>query len=150
MTGNPAPGTVELIAHYVRDLSFEHPNAPYSLMTPQDAVPVVDVQVSFRQIEAHIFESFITITASAKAGDVPVAVIELSYAGTYRLPDTSAEDRERFLLVDAPRDLFPFARALIGLVTQCAGIPPLLITAPGFRESYRISSQQNLIKQAAG
>jgi preprotein translocase subunit SecB len=150
MTGTPAPGTVEMVAHYVRDLSFEHPNAPHSLMTAKDAVPEADVQVSFRQIEAHTFESFITITASAKAGDVAVALVELSYAGTYRLPDISAEARERFLLVDAPRDLFPFARALIGLVTQCAGIPPLLISAPDFQESYRISSQQNLIKQAAG
>lgn len=149
MTGSNASGTVDLVAHYVRDLSFEHPNAPHSLVTAKDAVPVARVDVSYRQIDATNFESFITITASAKAGDVTVAIIELTYAGTYRLPDVPADLRETFLMVEAPRELFPFARALIGLVTQCAGIPPLLIASPDFAESYRISREQKLKKQAA-
>lgn len=150
MTATHMPGTVELVAHYVRDLSFEHPNAPHSLMTAKDAVPYADVRVSYRQIDAVAFETFITITASAKTADITVAVVELSYAGTYRLPDFEAELRERFLMVDAPRDLFPFARALIGLVTQCAGIPPLLIATPNFQESYRVLLEQKLVQQAAG
>lgn len=150
MTSRHVPGTVELLAHYVRDLSFEHPNAPHSLQTSRSAVPVADVRVSYRQIDAVTFECFITISASAKAADVTVAVVELSYAGTYRVPEMMPELRERFLMVDAPRDLFPFARALIGLVTQLAGIPPLLIATPDFQESYRVSLEQSLVKQAAG
>jgi preprotein translocase subunit SecB len=143
-----SPATIELVAHYVRDFSFEHPNAPYTLQNARDAVPSADVQVSYRQLDADTFETFITITASAKTGDAVVAVVECSYAGTYRVPAVIAEMREAFLMVDAPRDLFPFARALIGMVTQAAGIPPLLIATPNFADSYRISQQQTLERQA--
>jgi preprotein translocase subunit SecB len=143
-----SPATIELIAHYVRDFSFEHPNAPYSLQTARDAVPTADVQVSYRQLDADTFEAFLTITASARAADSVVAVVECSYAGTYRIPPVIAEMREAFLMVDAPRDLFPFARALIGMVTQAAGIPPLLIATPNFADSYRISQQQTLERMA--
>jgi preprotein translocase subunit SecB len=143
-----SPATIELVAHYVRDFSFEHPNAPYTLQNARDAVPSADVQVSYRQLDADTFETFITITASAKTGDAVVAVVECSYAGTYRIPAVIAEMREAFLMVDAPRDLFPFARALIGMVTQAAGIPPLLIATPNFADRYRISQQQTLERQA--
>jgi preprotein translocase subunit SecB len=143
-----SPATIELVAHYVRDFSFEHPNAPYTLQNARDAVPSADVRVSYRQLDADTFETFITITASAKTGDAVVAVVECSYAGTYRVPAVIAEMREAFLMVDAPRDLFPFARALIGMVTQAAGIPPLLIATPNFADSYRISQQQTLERQA--
>ena len=106
------------------------------------------MRVSYRQLDADTFETFITITASAKTGDAVVAVVECSYAGTYRIQAVIAEMREAFLMVDAPRDLFPFARALIGMVTQAAGIPPLLIATPNFADSYRISQQQTLERQA--
>lgn len=142
------PATIELVAHYVRDFSFEHPNAPHSLASARDAIPTADVQVSYRQLDANTFETFLTITASAKAGELVVAVIECSYAGTYRVPPVYSELREAFLMVDAPRDLFPFARALIGMVTQAAGIPPLLIATPNFGESYRISREQIMAREA--
>jgi preprotein translocase subunit SecB len=138
------PGTIQLVAHYLRDFSFEHPNAPYTLRDAHSAVPTADVQVTYRQLEADVFEVSLTITASAKAGDALVAVVECSYAGTYRVPLMEAEMREAFLMVDAPRDLFPFARAAIGLVTQLAGIPPLLLQGPDFSESYRMSRQQKI------
>lgn len=149
MTGTAGSGTIELLAQYVRDLSFEHPNAPHSLNHAQDAVPSVDVRVTYRQIDATTFESLLTVVASAKAGDVVVAVIEVTYAGTYRVPAVVSEMREAFLMVNAPRDLFPFARAIIGLITQSAGIPPLLVAAPDFQDTYRRSLEKNLVPQAA-
>jgi preprotein translocase subunit SecB len=152
MTTQP-PGTIQIVAHYLRDFSFEHPNAPYSLRGAHEAVPTADVQVTYRQLEADVFEVILTITASAKAGDVVVAVIECSYAGTYRVPLMEPEMREAFLMVDAPRDLFPFVRGVIGLVTQLAGIPPLLLQGPDFTESYRVSRQQRIeqsLREASG
>jgi preprotein translocase subunit SecB len=136
MTGT-ANGPIELVAQYVRDLSFEHPNAPHSIDNAHTAVPAVDIEVSYRQIDATNFESSLSITGSIKSGDEVVAVVELSYAATYRIPAMAAELRETFLMVDAARELFPFARALVGMVTQAAGIPPLYISAPNFQEAYR-------------
>lgn len=138
---SPATGPVELLAQYLRDLSFEHPDAPHSLSHAGDAVPSVEVDVTYRQIDANVFETLLSITASAKAKEMTLAIIELTYAGTYRLPPVPAEMRESFLMVEAPRDLFPFARAIIGMVTQTAGIPPLLIASPNFADVYRASRE---------
>lgn len=139
-----ASGPIELLAQYLRDLSFEHPDAPHSLNHAGDAVPSVDVDVTFRQIDANVFETQINITATVKAKEMTLAIIELTYAGTYRLPPVAAEIRESFLMVEAPRDLFPFARAIIGMVTQTAGIPPLLIASPNFADVYRASREAKL------
>jgi preprotein translocase subunit SecB len=147
MTSTDAPPTIALLAQYVRDLSFEHPDAPHSLKYASDAVPTVDVEVTYRQLEADVFETILKVTASAKTADKTVAIVELSYGGTYRVPPVVSEMRESFLMVDAPKDLFPFARAIIGLVTQMAGIPPLLIAAPDFANSYRMSLQRSLNAQ---
>ncbi|MBM3546921.1 MAG: protein-export chaperone SecB [Alphaproteobacteria bacterium] len=150
MSDTPAPpGAVVLLHHYVRDMSFEHPDAPYSFKDAHEAKPLVDVQVTYRQLDAHTFETQLTITASAKREDMVVAVIELSYAGTYRLPAIPHELREVFLMVEAPRELFPFARALIGLVTMQAGIPPLLIVAPNFQDTYRRMNEDRLKSEGA-
>jgi preprotein translocase subunit SecB len=147
MTSTDAPPTIALLAQYVRDLSFEHPNAPHSLNYATEAKPHVEVDVTYRQLEADLFESILRVTASAKTEDKTVAVIELSYGGTYRVPPVATEMREHFLMVDAPKDLFPFARAIIGLVTQMAGIPPLLIGTPDFADTYRMSLQERFNAQ---
>jgi len=150
MTGTSRPGAVELVHHYVRDMSFEHPNAPYSLMHAKDAVPEANVEVTYRQLDVVNFESELIITGAAKAGDTVVAVVELSYAGAYRMPDMPTELIEQFLLVDAPRELFPFARALIALITLQAGIPPLMVVAPNFQDSYRRMYAERAEKEKAG
>jgi preprotein translocase subunit SecB len=149
MTGAPPSGTIELIHHYVRDLSFEHPNAPHSLIRAKDAVPFIDVQITYRQIDGEHFEALLSITGSVKADDMVVAIVELSYAGIYRFSAMPAELCESFLMVEAPRELFPFARALIALVTLSAGVPPLMIVPPNFQDTYRRMNEQRLLDQKA-
>jgi preprotein translocase subunit SecB len=149
MTGTSAPSTIQLLHQYVRDFSFEHPNAPHSLTSTENVSTTADVEVTYRQLDGFTFESSMKITASAKTGNAVIAVVELLYAGLYRLPELPTQIRESFLMLDAPRDLFPFARALIVMVTQAAGIPPIVVSAPNFQETYRRLGEKRIQEQQA-
>ena len=60
-----------------------------------------------------------------------------------RVPD---DEVEHLMLTEAPRHLFPFARAIVGDVTRDGGFPPLLINPIDFEELYqhRVETDRNL------
>jgi preprotein translocase subunit SecB len=63
-------------------------------------------------------------------------MIELSYGGLFGLRNFPEEALGPFLLVEAPRLLFPFARQIIAESTQHAGFPPLLLDGIDFGAAY--------------
>jgi preprotein translocase subunit SecB len=128
-------GTIELVSHYLKDLSCENPQAPFSVNVAGQLEPKVDVHVTFRQLNRVGFETELRVTATGSRGAEPVILIELTYAGTYLMPAIPSEFIESFLLSEAPRELFPFVRALIVLITQNSGHAPLIVHTPNFAET---------------
>lgn len=121
---------------YVKDLSFEVPDAPQIYTTLRAAPRVdinLDVQVRRVQDGQNIFE--VTLTIKADATEQPtngaagnrVFLAELAYAGVFTVsgvPDTAVEP---ILLVECPRLLFPFARNILADITRDGGFPPVLL-----------------------
>jgi preprotein translocase subunit SecB len=123
---------------YVKDLSFENPRAPQSLIEQTQPQLSLNVQVSNRQFDAKTFEVTLSIEASAKtANDEPLFMLELVYAGTVSLGDVPQEAVGPLLLIETPRLLFPFARAVVANTTREAGFPPLNIAPVDFVTLYR-------------
>lgn len=122
---------------YVKDLSFEVPNAPaiYTTLRSQPAVNInLDVQARRIQDGQDVFEVTLMIRAEATeptatngADAKPVFIIELSYCGVFTLNGVPEESIEPVLLVECPRLLFPFARNLLSDVTREGGFPPVLL-----------------------
>ena len=137
-----------LIMHgqYIKDLSFENPRAPQSLIEQKQPQLTLNVNVATRQFEARTFEVTLTIEASANTPEKePLFVLELVYAGTVSLGEgVPQEHYGPLLLIETPRLLFPFARAIVANATREAGFPPLNIAPVDFFALY----QQQL--QAAG
>ena len=125
---------------YIKDLSFENPNAPQSLLAgtapPQIAVNV-DVQV--RRLGDTLFEAALRLSATAKQGEQTNFVVELVYAGVFVLNNIPPEHLEGVLLVECPRLLFPFARRIIADATRDGGFPPLMLDPIDFMDLYRRS-----------
>src|SRR5437764_13880968 len=69
-------------AQYIKDLSFENPRAPQSLVQ-QKAQPEVslDVDVKARNLGPDLFEVLLTVSASAKAENETVFIVQLTYCG---------------------------------------------------------------------
>lgn len=140
---NVPPMTIN--AHYLKDLSFENPKAPHSLMqmtSPPDIQ--VDVNVDAAPLQDNSFEVSLTITGEATSNGETVFVIELTYAGVFTLNNLPAEHHGPMLLIEAPRLLFPFARRVIADATGEGGYPPLAIQPIDFLALYQqhVASQQ--------
>ena len=80
----------------------------------------------------------LTLEASAQTPEKePLFMLELVYAGTVTLGDVPQEAFGPLLLIETPRLLFPFARAVVANATREAGFPPLNIAPVDFVALYR-------------
>jgi len=125
-------------AQYVKDLSFENPRAPQSLLqTAQQPEVQVGVDVKVQNIAPNIYEVVLTVHTDAKAANERVFLVELAYAAIVTLNNVAEPDLPRALLVETPRLLFPFARAIIANATREGGFMPLLLNPIDFAEVAR-------------
>ena len=129
---------------YIKDLSFENPRAPQSLIEQKQPQLTLNVNVSTRQFDPKTFEVTLTIEASAQTQEKePLFVLELVYAGTVTLGDVPQDAYGPLLLIETPRLLFPFARAIVANATREAGFPPLNIAPVDFVALYRQQLEAN-------
>lgn len=129
---------LRILTQYVRDLSFENPNAPRLLgpLTDQPQIGVrVDVNVQ-RYSDAD-FEVMLSISIDAKSKEDVMFLVELQYCGLFRLTNIPADSLEPMLLIECPRQIFPFARRIIADVTRDGGFPPLMIDPIDFVGLYQ-------------
>lgn len=138
-----APMTIH--AQYIKDMSFENPLSPGSLMTLEKSPRIdLNVMVKMRQLEDRAFEVALIMAADARNADSNDALflIELVYCAVVSLGDVPQEAYGPLLLIETPRLLFPFARALIANTTRDAGFPPLQVAPVDFVALYRQQQEQ--------
>jgi preprotein translocase subunit SecB len=134
----PVANPLTLHGQYIKDLSFENPRAPQSLIEQKQPQLTLNVNVATRQFEARTFEVSLTLEASAQTPEKdPLFMLELVYAGTVTLGEVPQEAFGPLLLIETPRLLFPFARAIVANATREAGFPPLNIAPVDFVALYR-------------
>ena len=98
----------------------------------------MNVDVRTNQLAERSFEVVLNVKADAKSGEDQAFLAELSYAGVVNLPeDVKPEHRAPLLLIEVPRMLFPFARAVIAEASRNGGFPPLLIQPIDFADLFR-------------
>lgn len=142
--GGTAPASdtrrqVVISIQYVKDLSFENPRAPQSLLQQQQGPPPevqINVDVKAGTLAPDIYEVIMTLRADAKHGADSVFVVELVYGAVVTLPNTPPDDIPVALMVETPRQMFPFARAILADVTRDGGFTPLLLNPVDFNEIF--------------
>lgn len=142
------PGTaqgaphVQVHAQYVKDLSFENPNAPHSLANQSTAPKIeVSVDVGARGLSADQFEVELRITAHADQEEQKAFVVEVLYAGVFTLHNMDQSLLKQICLIECPRLLFPFARRIVADATRDGGFPPLLLEPIDFAALYQQSAE---------
>jgi preprotein translocase subunit SecB len=147
------PLTVNI--QYIKDLSFEVPNAPAVFTQLRSAPEIainIDVQASKLQDGASIFEVVLLIRVEATmprgaaangapAPGAPVFVAELAYGGVFTLTNLPETAIEPVLLVECPRILFPFARNIVADTTRDGGFPPVLLQPIDFVQMWQARRQ---------
>jgi preprotein translocase subunit SecB len=125
-----------IVAQYVKDLSFENPNAPGVYQANE--TPKIDVQFNIGSDAAGegVWEVILKMDVSAKLEQGTAFQVELTYAGLFALTNVPDQQREAFLLVEAPRLLFPFARRILADAVRDGNFPPLMLEPIDFGALY--------------
>lgn len=138
--GNPNDGqpNLSVLTQYVKDQSFENPDAPRSL-GPRRTAPQINIgiNVSANPLDEEDFEVELRLEGRATDGEQVLFIAELLYAGIFRISNVPKEQLAPTLMIECPRLLFPFARQILADMTRNGGFPPLLIDPVDFTALYR-------------
>ncbi|MDJ0614332.1 MAG: protein-export chaperone SecB [Rhizobiaceae bacterium] len=134
---------MNVLAQYIKDLSFENPHAPNSLR-PREKNPEINININVNPnpLSETDFEVELKLEAKASDGDEVLFNVELVYAGIFRLVGIPQEAMQGAVLVECPRMLFPFARQIMAEATRNGGFPPLMIDPVDFAQLFRQRLEQ--------
>jgi preprotein translocase subunit SecB len=147
--GDLIEAPLTLRGQYIKDFSFESPNAPDILSAPlSDPQINIDVNIDLNKMDSspsdtEDFEVGLSIRADAKASGKQAFLLEITYAGVFGLGKEIPEEQQHpILMIECPRLLFPFARQIIATMTQDGGFMPLLLQPIDFAGIYEQQAQQ--------
>ena len=145
-----AQAGLQIMVQYVRDLSFENPGAP-NFAAGQNPEIGVNANVGARKLSDTDYEVGLKFRIEAKSpaegtgeseGDGEESlqfIAELEYCGVFRLMNIPEADIKPVLLIEAPRQLFPFARRVLADATRDGGYPPIMLDPIDFMALYQQS-----------
>jgi preprotein translocase subunit SecB len=132
--GGTAP-MVQIVAQYVKDLSFENPCMGINIRQPQIDFNV-DLQAR-RVQDGGPFEVLLKIRVQAEQEEKTLFLLEIAYGGLFLLDRIPEEAIQPILFIECPRLLFPFVRRVIADLVSDGGLPPLMIEPIDFAQLYR-------------
>jgi preprotein translocase subunit SecB len=145
------PTQIGVNAQYIKDFSFENPSAP-QIFAPAPKPPELNmgVNVRTRPLAEKTHEVLLMLRLEAKFDDKTAFIAELTYGGMFTLPAAAEEQIKALLLVECPRLLFPFARAIMADAIRDGGFPQILITPIDFEALYQANKNNVGTMTAAG
>ena len=137
-----------ILTQFVRDLSFEN---PADGRAPQGRPDLnVNVNVDVKKLDQeNLFRTALKIKATAASENAPLFVVDLEYAGVFEITNADDNLTQQLLLIEAPRQLFPFARRIVADVTRDGGYPPLMLDPIDFIALYRQQMERLAAQEAA-
>ncbi len=136
----PAVPRMQILAQYVRDMSFENVLVQKGV-AQSEIQPDVQVAVSLDARKRSVANQYdiilkFKVTNRNKASGDTLFLLELEYGGTFHVEGVPEEQLHPYLLIECPRMLFPFVRRIISDLTRDGGFPPLNVDNVDFRALY--------------
>lgn len=132
---------ITIHAQYLKDMSFECPNSPAMLINQEQSPGIsVDLKVnaeSMADFKENSYEVSVVIVVKAEGATGTAFIVDLTYAGLFTIGGVPEDSLEPVLMIECPRLLFPFIRAIIGSAARDAGFPPLMLNPFDFADLYR-------------
>ncbi len=146
---NPGNGSVELgndpqvsiLAQYIKDLSVENPSSPQVFQWQVQPNVEVEFNINVEKAADDVHEIVLKIQVSARSDNGVHFIVDLSYGGLFGLRNLPEDALPAFLLIEAPRLIFPFARQIVADAVSNAGFPPLLLDPIDFAAAYMAQLQ---------
>ena len=135
-----APPKMNILAQYVRDLSFENILAQKGVdgeLNPEIQVNV-NIDAKKRTTDKQ-FDVIVKLRVDSKSKNTNnvLFVLELDYGGVFQIENIPDDQLHPYLLIECPRMLFPFLRRIVSDITRDGGFPPLNLENIDFLKLYR-------------
>ena len=139
-TSQPAQPSVNVLAQYIRDLSFE--NILAQKVVSGNVTPDIQIQVKLDARKRSVtdqYETVIKLNIDSKSKDTndQLFLLEIEYAGVFTVTGVPDEQLHPFLMIECPRMIFPFLRRVVSDLTQDGGFPALNLETIDFMQLYR-------------
>ena len=139
-TDDIAPPKMNILAQYVRDLSFENILAQKGV--DGELNPEIQVNVNIDAKKRTTDKQFdvivkLRVDSKSKNTDNILFVLELDYGGVFQIENVPDDQLHPYLLIECPRMLFPFLRRIVSDITRDGGFPPLNLENIDFLKLYR-------------
>ena len=153
--GNGADGAgnepqAATLAQYIKDLSVESPSSPQVFQWQDQPALDVNFQLNVDRASDDVHEVALKIEVKAQSNSGVHFLVDLTYAGLFGIRNFPDEALPPFLLIEAPRLLFPFARQIVADAIQNAGFAPLLLDPIDFAAAYMAQLQATQGQQGIG
>ncbi|MET4102980.1 preprotein translocase subunit SecB [Roseovarius sp. MBR-78] len=140
---------LHILTQFVRDMSFENVLAQRG--TGGEVQPDVQVAVNLDGKKRSAENQFevackLNITSRNKESKDVLFVLEMDYVGVFHIEGVPDDQLHPYLLIECPRQIFPFMRRIVSDVTRDGGFPPLNLESIDFVQLYR---QEIARRQAA-
>jgi preprotein translocase subunit SecB len=129
------------LAQYIKDLSVESPSAPQVFQWQDQPSVDVNFNLGVENVADEVKEVSMKMEVRAQSQSGVHFLVDLTFAGLFGIRNFPEEAIPPFLLVEAPRLLFPFARQIICESIQNMGFPPLLLEPIDFGAAYMAQLQ---------
>lgn len=127
------------ITQYVKDLSFESPGSPATVMQgDEEPHGELKVQVKVRKLGGDNYEVILQFQIEATKEDQIAFLVELQYAGVFTVTGIAEAEMEPALMIECPRNLYPFARRIIADAVRDGGFPQLMLGPIDFVQLYKM------------
>ena len=128
-------------AQYIKDMSFENPNAPDSLRGGKDnSAPQmhVDVQLDSRELDQKgVYEVVMHVNSRAVRGETTLFIAELVYGVVVSVAKNVPQDHVHpLIMIETPKLAFPFVRQSLCDAVMAGGYPPLMLNPVNFEQLY--------------
>jgi preprotein translocase subunit SecB len=136
---------------YIKDISFENPNAPGCFAAQQGSQPKVEINLGLenKKLDDDNYEVTVKVTAKVTQGennDV-LFIIEVEHCGIFTIKNIPAEHINAVLAVDCPTMMFPYTRQVVSQMTVDGGFVPFLMEPVNFLALFQNAQKQQADKQ---
>ena len=147
----PTMPQLNVLGQYIKDFSFENPNAPKSL-APSQTQPQINVAINLglQQLAPTDYEVALRVEGKAENSGSVMFAFDLTFAGIFRLQNVPAEHLQPVLLIECPRLLFPFAREVIATAVRNGGFGPFLLDPIDFVALFPVGGVEPGGRRVAG
>ncbi len=147
----PVAPVFRLQKMYIKDLSFENPNAPEIFLGKQPEPKVeVNLGIKNQKLKDDHYEVSLSITATVSGNDdekKTLFIIELEHGAVFLLKNIPEEHLQMVLAVDCPTMLLPFTRQIISQASIDGGFIPFLLEPMNFLGMFENAKKQQQEKK---